>query len=165
MMKRIMLATVIAMLFAGGISAQSADSVSAASKANYYAKSSLQGDDLWYAIENRLGAVTMATVNADGSPTIATVIPGVVKDRSALMFGIAPNQTILNLRERKLAALSVYLYTAAATDKFARNRGARLVLELITDPAIIAKLVEENKDRGATAGTTFLRIVRIQPLG
>jgi hypothetical protein len=164
-MKRIMFATMAAVLLAGGLSAQSADSVSAASKANYYAKSSLQGEQLWYAIENRLGAATMATVNADGSPNIATVIPGVVKDRSALMFGIAPNQTSLNLKERKLAALSVYLYTPAATDKFERNKGARFVLELITDPALIAKLFEENKDRGASATTTFLRIVRILPIG
>lgn len=164
-MKKSLLVAFVSVCLILGAGAQSADSISAASKGNYYAKSSLAGEDLWKALESRQCAVAMATVNADGSPNLATVIPGVTKDRTALIFGIAPNQTIVNLRERKLAVLSAYIYTPAATDKFERNKGARLVLELITDQAVITKLLEENKDRGASATSVFLKIVRVMPLG
>lgn len=141
------------------------DSISAASKAFYYAKSSLTGEDLWKAIEARAGAVVVATANEDGTPNAAVIIPGISKDRTALIFGIAPNQTLENLKARHVAVVTIYLYTASATDKFERNKGARIIAELITDQTEIARLAAENKDRGASAGSTFLKIVKILPLG
>jgi hypothetical protein len=153
------------LLLAFGLSGQSADSVSAASKAYSYAASSLSGEELWKVLAARQAAVSLATVNADGTPNAAVVIPGVTKDRSALMFGIAPNQTLENLKSRKLGVLTAYLYTPSATEKLERNKGARIVLELITDAALIEKLVLENKDGGASATTLFMRIVRVLPIG
>lgn len=141
------------------------DSISAASKAFYYAKSSLTGEDLWKAIEQRAGAVVVSTANEDGTPNAAVIIPGITKDRSALIFGIAPNQTLENLKARHVAVITIYIYTPTATDKFERNKGARIIAELITDKAEIERLAAENKDRGASPQSTFLKIVKILPLG
>lgn len=156
---------IAALLLALGASAQSADSVSAASKTAYYAKSSLTGEDLWTVIAARQAAVSMATVNADGTPNAAVVIPGVTKDRSALMFGIAPNQTLENLKARKFGVLTAYLYNPTAAEKLERNKGARILLELITDQATIDRLVLENKEGGASATSIFLRVVKVMPIG
>lgn len=165
----------ILLVFTGVLGAQEAvsgatkewtiDSISAASKAFYYAKSSLTGEDLWKAIEARAGAVVVSTANEDGTPNAAVVIPGISKDRTALIFGIAPNQTLENLKARHVAVVTIYIYTASAADKFERNKGARIIAELITDSAEIARLATDNKDRGASAGSTFLKIVKILPLG
>ncbi len=141
------------------------DSISAASKAFYYAKSSLTGEDLWQAIEKRAGAVVVSTANEDGTPNAAVIIPGISKDRTALIFGIAPNQTLENLKARHIAVITLYIYTPTATDKFERNRGARIIAELITDQAEIKRLAQENKDRGASEQSTYLKIVKILPLG
>ncbi len=147
------------------LSAQSADAISKASTSYYYAKSSFQGEELWAALDARLCAVSVATVNADGSPNAAVVIPGVSKDRTAIIFGIAPNQTSENIAARKLAVITAYLYTPSATEKLDRNKGARIVVELITDPALIKRLAADNKDKGATEKSTFMRIVKVLPLG
>lgn len=141
------------------------DSISAASKMFYYAKSSLTGEDLWKAIEQRAGAVVVSTANEDGTPNAAIIIPGITRDRTALIFGIAPNQTLENLKARHIAVITIYIYTPTAADKFERNKGARIIAELITDKAEIDRLVAENKDRGASAQSTFLKIVKILPLG
>lgn len=145
--------------------APSAEAISKASTAFYYAKSSLEGEALWAALETRQCAVSLATTNPDGSPNAAVVIPGVTKDRGYLIFGIAPNQTVQNLQQRKLAVLTAYIYTPTATEKLERNKGARIVLEYVSDPALVKKLAEENKDKGASEKSTFLRIVRVMPLG
>ena len=148
-----------------GLAAQSVDSISKASTSFYYAKSSLDGEELWKALETRQCAISVATVNADGSPNAAVIIPGVTKDRAYVMFGIAPNQTILNLKERKLAVITAYIYAPAATDKLERNKGARIIVEYVSDPELVKKLAEENKDRGASAQSTFMKIIKVMPLG
>ena len=143
----------------------STDAISAASKVAYYEKSSLKGEDLWTVIEKRAGAVVVATTNANGTPNAAVIIPGITKDRTALIFGIAPNQTLENIQARKVAVVTIYVYNAAATDKFERNKGARLIVELITDTQEIKRQVEQNKDRGATEQSIFMKIVKVLPLG
>lgn len=164
-MSRIAPVMILALLVASGAVAQSADSISAASRTAYYAKSSLDGEELWKALETRQCAVALATVNGDGSPNLAVVIPGVDIERKALYFGIAPNQTLENLKSRRLAVLSAYIYAPSATDKFERNKGARIVLELVSDPEAVAALLDRNKGRGVSPATIFLRIVRVLPIG
>lgn len=80
-MKKILMALFALALLTVGIGAQSADSISKASTTNYYTKTSLSGEDLWKAMDAYQLSVSIATVNADGSPNAAVVIPGVTKDR------------------------------------------------------------------------------------
>lgn len=164
-MKRSPILVLLALALLLPLSAQSADAVSAASTVQYYAKSSLQGEALWTALEARLCAIAVATVNADGSPNAAVVIPGVTADRGYLIFGLAPNQTLGNFTERKLAVVVAYVYDPKATDKLERNRGARIVVEYVSDPATVKRLAEANKDRGASEKSVFMRVVRVLPLG
>lgn len=164
-MKRTLVALTLLAAALGLASAQSADAVSKASTVQYYAKSSLLGEDLWKALETRQCAIAVATVNADGSPNAAVVIPGVTKDRSALVFGLAPNQTLLNFRERRLAIVTAYIYNPSAADKLERNKGARILVEFVSDPAQAGKLLEDNRDKGATENSVFMRILKVMPLG
>lgn len=139
------------------------DSISAASTNMYYEESSLTGEALMTSIANREGAVAIATTNPDGTPNIATTIPGVASDKH-LSFGIVPNQTTNNLFGNKIAVMSYYVYEAQEEDKFERNKGARLVLQLVEDEATIKELREANPD--TTSDTTiFTEIVKVLPLG
>jgi hypothetical protein len=116
---------------------------------------------LFTALKARKAAVSVATTNADGTPNAAVVIPGVV-DEKTLMFGLADNQTKVNLKERGYAVITAYIYTPDAQDKFQRNIGARLVVKYISDPAAIQTLMELTK---AAPGTIFVQIEKILPLG
>lgn len=137
------------------------DSISAASKTYYYEKSGLKDKALIEAINQRKGASTVATTNADGSPNLAVVVPGVADDNT-LMFGIAESQTKKNIEERKLAVLSVYIYNPTAAEKTDRNIGAKVVLKLVEDKAKIKELTEKTKSK---EGTIFMEMVKVMPLG
>lgn len=128
---------------------QNVDSISGASVVFYYEESSLTGDDLWDVIQNRTAAFTMATANADGTPNIAICIPGFVDD-STLVFGLADNQTKINLQDRKYGVIAVYKYDPEKEDKFERNIGARIIVEY----------KEETEE-----GYLYVTIVRVMPLG
>lgn len=137
------------------------DSISAASKVVFYPDSSLEGQELIDAIEARTGAVAIATTNDDGTPNIATIIPGVA-DENTLMFGSTENQTKLNIDQRKLAVLSFYIYKPDAEEKSERNAGARLILKLVEDDS---KLEELRTKTEAGEETIFMEIVKVLPIG
>ncbi|MCB2288560.1 peptidoglycan-binding protein [Clostridium sp. CS001] len=137
------------------------DSISAASKTYYYESSSLTGVKLMDAIKARSGATSVATTNQDGTPNIATVVPGVA-DENHLQFGISPNQTSANILERKIAVLTFYIYNPTAVEKADRNIGARVVLKLVEDETKIKDLMTKTK---AAEGTIFMEIVKVLPLG
>ncbi len=137
------------------------ESISAASKTYFYENSALKDQALLDAINERKGATTLATTNADGSPNLAVIVPGVA-DENTLMFGISENQTKVNIQERKLAVVSVYIYNPSAAEKTERNIGAKLVLKLVEDEAKIKELTEKTK---AKEGTVFMDIVKVLPLG
>lgn len=137
------------------------DSISSASKVYYYKSSSLTGQALLDAITQKKGAVAIATTNADNTPNIATVIPDVV-DANILMFGITDNQTRHNIRERKIAVMSFYIYNPDAADKSIRNSGARIILRIIEDKAKIKELLLKTKKAD---DTTFMEIVKVLPVG
>jgi len=125
----------------------------------------LSGEELWKALETYQLSVSVATVNADASPTTPVVIPGVTKDRQHLFFGLAPNQTGANMKERKLAIVTAIGYIAPKGDQKMTYSGARIILEYVSDPAVQKKLVEQNKDKKASDSTIFLKIVKILPIG
>ncbi len=166
-MKKLGIVVLVLACMAAGISAQSVDSISKASTGIYYGKTSLAGEDLWKALESYECAISVATVNADGTPNAAVVIPGVTNDRAYLYFGLAPNQTGINMKERKFAVLTAYNYTSPSksADKKMLSIGARIILEYVSDPATIAKLIEENKDKKASPSTIFMKIVKVLPIG
>ena len=137
------------------------DSISSASVAHFYEASSLKGEELMNAINDRSGSVTIATTNEDGTPNIATLVPEAV-DENTLMFQFAENQTKVNLEERDLAVLSYYIYKPEAEEKADRNSGARLILKLITDESKISELSTKAE---APAGVIFMEIVKVLPLG
>ena len=166
-MKRFFVVLLIAAVGITGISAQSADSISKASTGIYYGKTSIAGEDLWKALETYECAISVATVNADGTPNAAVAIPGVTADRAYLYFGLAPNQTGVNIKERKFAVVTAYSYTppSKSADKKMLSIGARIIVEYVSDPATIARLIEENKDKKASASTIFMKIVKVLPIG
>ena len=137
------------------------DSISSASVAQFYESSSIKGEELMNAINERSGAVAIATTNEDGTPNIATIVPSAV-DENTLMFQFADNQTKVNLEERHLAVLSYYIYMPEAEEKADRNSGARLILKLINDEAKISELSTKAE---APEGVTFMEIVKVLPLG
>jgi hypothetical protein len=165
LMKRSLMLILALVLAATALGAQSADSISKASTGIYYKDTSLSGEDLWKAIETYSCAISVATVNADGTPNAAVVIPGITKDRAYLYFGLAPNQTGVNFRERRFAVVTVIGYTApSATTKMIAT-GARIIVEYVSDPAVQARLIEDNKDKKASPSTIFMKIVRVLPIG
>lgn len=164
-MKKILIILVAFVILAAGIGAQSVDSISKASTSNYYTKTSLTGEDLWKALETYQLSVSVATVNPDGSPNAAVVIPGVTKDRQHLFFGLAPNQTGINMKERKLIVVTATGYIAPKGDQKMTYSGARIIAEYVSDPAVQKKLVEQNKDKKASDSTIFLKIVKVLPIG
>jgi len=164
-MKKILIILVAFVLLAASIGAQSIDSISKASTSNYYTKTSLTGEDLWKALETYQLSVSVATVNPDGSPNAAVVIPGVTKDRQHLFFGLAPNQTGINMKERKLIVVTATGYIAPKGDQKMTYSGARIIAEYVSDPAVQKKLVEQNKDKKASDSTIFLKIVKVLPIG
>lgn len=143
------------------ISNNTVDAQASASVTYYYESSSLKGDALLNAIKERKCAISVATVNADGSPNAAVVIPGLA-DEETLMFGLANNQTKVNFIERKQAVVTAYIYSPTATSKADRNIGARLEVEYISDEAKIKELTAKTN---AAAGTMFVKIIKILPLG
>jgi len=137
------------------------DTFTSASVVNFYESSALKGEALFTALRNRDTAITVATVNPDGTPNAAVVIPGVVNE-TTLQFGLADNQTKLNLQNDKRAVITAYIYSPKAVSKADRNIGAKLQVELITDAAELKTLFETTK---APVGTIFVKIIKIMPLG
>ncbi len=138
----------------------SVDSISKASTAYYYEEASVTGDDFNAFVQNRTGAVSIATTNEDGSPNLATLVPSITEDGKYLIIVSAENQTITNIKERELAVFEFFNYQPNEEDKMKRNTGARAVVKYDADAQtdLITKY-------GATAESTLLEIVKVIPLG
>jgi hypothetical protein len=139
----------------------STDAISSASTKYYYESNSLEGEELIECLKSKDGAITMSTVNADGSPNCAVIIPSVVDD-NILKFRLVNNQTKENILKRKLAVLTTYIYKPESEDKSEKNSGARIVLEYIEDNKEINKLMKQTN---SDTGTVFMKIIKILPLG
>lgn len=151
----------------------SADTISSASTAYYYEKSSIKGDSQEFIdiMKNpsKFGAVTVSTTNEDGSPNVAVIIPGLVDEENQYLlmtFG-TEGSTYKNLKERKLGIVTVFQQNPDAEDKAQRNLGMRVIVEAVEnqdkalDDLISAgKLKQENK-----AQAIVLQIKKVIPLG
>ena len=141
----------------------STDSVSKASTVYYYEDSSWDEAKVIDAIKNKVSdfaAVVISTVNEDGSPNAATIVPG-LDDEGYLMFAYgSEGSTFENMKERQMAVLTLFEHNAEAEVK---NQGARVALKVVTDEAKIKELAERNKLDAKT--TIFTEIVKVIPLG
>lgn len=165
MKKAFILMTVVMLILLASFLVQAAepsvDSISSASKTNYYEQSSLKGEELFNALRERRCAIVVSTANSDGTPNAGVVIPGVA-DENTLMFGMAENQTKINLIERKYAVITAYIYSPDAKEKLKRNVGAKIIVSYISDPAEIKKLLKKT---GSREGTIFVKVEKVLPLG
>lgn len=142
----------------------SMDSISSASTTNYYSDSSLTKEQFLEDLtlgQTKPGTTTVATVNEDGSPNIAVVVPGAV-DENTIVFSLSPNQTRRNFEKKKIAILAYYIYNPAAEDKAERNKGCRIIIELIEDQAAIAQY---NEGKENSENNQYFKIVEVLPLG
>lgn len=139
------------------------DTVTQASGNYYYEHQSLNGEDLWTAIREHSAAIVVSTTNRDHSPNSSYVVPGFVEE-GVLAFGLAPNQTKENLLERDWAVITVLMYdeTIEADYETSKYRGARIIVERISDEAEIERLQESY---GGRPGTIFVRVVEVLPMG
>ncbi len=136
------------------------DGITSASKVFYYEKSSFQKEMLLKKLDERGGAMTVATVNEDASPNLAVIIPKVASP-DHLMFGISDNQTRKNILLRKKAMLGIYSYHPEEADKLQQNQGARVLLALEEDRRVLEELCRKNPQ----PRMIFMRIKRVLPLG
>lgn len=139
------------------------DTISHASGAYYYEHQSLTGEELWSAIGNFEAATVVSTINRDHSPNSSFVIPGFVEE-GILSFGLADNQTADNLMERDWAVITVLVHdpTIESPYEATKYRGARLVVERISDLAEIERLQETYE---GYPGSIYVRVVKILPMG
>lgn len=162
-MKKSLSLVLALMLCLGAVGAMAAetDAVSSAST-DHYADRSLTWDTIADAINNRTGAVTVATVDEDGSPRIGVFIPGFLGEKH-LMFGLAPSISRDNIVRTKEAMIAFYIYNPGADDS-ERNGGARLRVVLEEDEEVIQTLTEGN-ERYNPDSSIIMRIEELLPIG
>lgn len=138
----------------------SVDSISKASTTYFYEAASVQGDDFIAFVNDRKGAVSIATTNEDGSPNLATLVPGITEDGKYLILVSAENQTIKNITEREMAVFEFFNYQPNEEDKMKRNTGARAIVKY--DASAQKDLIAKYSP---SEGATLLEIVKVIPLG
>lgn len=147
----------------GDAGVASTDSISKASTIYYYEGSSWDEAKVIDAIKNKVSdvaAVVVSTVNEDGSPNAATIVPG-IDEENYLMFAYgSENSTFVNMKERQIAVLTIFEHNPTEEVK---NQGARVVLQVVTDETKINELAERNALDAKT--TVFTEIVKVIPLG
>ena len=139
------------------------DTLSGASGNYYYEHQSLTGEELWSALANFEAATVVSTINRDHSPNASFVIPGFVEE-GILSFGLADNQTADNLMERDWAVITVLVHdsTIESPHEATKYRGARLVVERISDVVEIERLKEIYD---GYPGSIYVRVVKVLPMG
>ena len=157
----ILLACVLILACACAV-AETVDTVTTASVANYYG--ALTGDELMDAINSYTGFYAVASVNPDGTPNIAYFVYGMRKlnDVYYVQLGINPNQTTANI-DNGSALIAMYgkLPEADAQLQTATS-GAKMLLKKVEDEAILAELLKT-----APEGYTpmYYEVVETRPIG
>ena len=161
-MKKLIALVLLLCLTAVPALAETADAVSSASVADYYAAGMLTGDDLMNAINSYTGFYAVASVNPDGTPNVGFYIYGCVKveDKYYLQLGLAPNQTTVNVENgSELVAMYAALPAEGATYP---TSGARMTLKAVTDEALLAELLKTAPQGFAPM---YYEIVSVRSLG
>ncbi len=109
------------------------------------------------------GVTVVSTVNADGTPNIAILTPGVA-DENHIVFNLAPtNATMTNLKRDKIAKIVFDKPNTAAQTKEERHQGAVVRLELEEDTAVLDELKASNEY--ITDSSLVCKIVEVLPVG
>ncbi len=143
------------------------DTISSASLDVYYADGTWTHEEFVEKFTDGVSkhaAITISTVNADGTPNLATVVPGFVDGETEYLkiSFRSEGSTVKNLKERNYGVISAYQHNPEEEDKFVRNNGIRLVVETVTDENLIEKF---NVDNSMPDNTLYMKIVRFLPLG
>lgn len=115
------------------------DTMTAASEnAYHYIDGTLSPEDLMLAMNASEGVNVIATTNADGSPSAATMIPYMleVDGDYYIVYGAGSNATVTNLKERNYGMMEYYIYKPELLgdeNKFTRNSGSRLIVEYVQE--------------------------------
>lgn len=146
-----------------GASAETPDTFTSASVADFYGSAALTGDDLMNAINSFSGFYLITTTNPDDSANAAFFIYSMVKheDKYYLQLGLAENQTKANLAAN---GKGVAVYAASpSTEEGAKPyamAGSRMRFEAVTDEALSKTLNTSGRD-----GAMFYEVVEFRPLG
>ncbi len=146
----------------------SVDTISSASTTYYYEESSITGDELNKALENpsEYGAVVLSTVNEDGSPNAATIVPSLIEENTLMAYIAEENSTRINLDREGMAVMTLFKHDATAEEKMERNQGARIVLSIISDEDRINELDTKNEvDEASKDMRYYFNIEEVLPLG
>ena len=162
MKKILVLMLTLALLLPVFAAAETVDTFTSASVADYYGHAALAGDDLMNAVNSQSGCYLVSTTNPDGSPNTAYFVFAIKKlnDKYYLQLGLAPNQSMNNLNANG-EGLAIYAANAAA-DAASQLivSGARIYFEAIADENVLAELLKD-----ARQGAMFFEIVAVRPLG
>lgn len=124
-------------------------------------------EELKAAISGYKGTCFFTTTNEDGSPRAAIFVPGFAGD-DYVFFGWAGNETKTNFLREKRAEFIYYVKDTSleSTDK-KRHQGARVVVTLVEDEAVIAELRETIPEASLEYFniSTVCKIEKILPLG
>lgn len=143
--------------------AETTDTVSSASKADFYGSAALTGDALKDAINSQSGTYLISTVNPDGTPNCGYFIFACVEHEGKfyIQLGLAENQSRENLL-RTGDAVAVYAANPSTEEgaKAYTISGARMTLKVVTDEALLSAL---NTKGSATV--IFAEVTAVRPLG
>lgn len=123
----------------------------------YYEASSIR-ENIHEFVNAREAAVSFSTVNEDGSPNVSVMIPQMTKDDKYLFVGLGNSNTKENILRRKQAMILFYKFTKAEEDKFKRNIGLRLLVELDETEGI-------HEAYGIDVRMLMLKVIEVIPLG
>ena len=163
MTKRIV-ALLLALLMMSCVAiAETTDTVTSASVADYYAAGALTGDDLMNAINSFTGTYLVATANPDGTPNVAYFVFSMVKheDKYYLQLGLAENQSKANLAATG-KGMAVYAANPSGEEgaKPYPVAGARMWFEVVEDEELVKTLNTSGRE-----GAMFYEVVLVRPLG
>lgn len=175
-MKKFALTSLAVLLLAGCSAADAEPSASAsatpetdtftsASVSDFYGDSGLTDDALWTAFDSFQLTPSVATVNPDGTPNIAVVIPGShteVDGNDYFVFGLAENQTKANLQENGEGVMT--LVGGFDDEKKALSGiGARVSFTVVTDEEELSAVKEANEK--VTDENIVCKVTEIRSLG
>ena len=142
--------------------AETVDTVTTASVANYYG--ALTGDELMNAINSYTGFYAVASVNPDGTPNIAYFIYGMQKigDVYYVQLGINPNQTTANIENGSELMAMYGALPAADAQLQSATSGAKMVLKKVENEEILAELLKTAPEGYAPM---YYEVIETRPLG
>ena len=147
---------------------EKADTFTSASTNDFYGDFALTGDELWTALSEHTVAGITSTVNPDGSPHAAYIMPAQatkVGEDQYFVYTAFGNQTGENFKATGQGVLTLiggYDTTLEAHGP-ACGIGARIRFTVVTDADEIAAVRAANEN--IKDSNTIVKVVEVKPLG